>query len=469
MKIERRIRSYQQPLHKFMVNGGKRAIEIAHRRWGKDEIALGVTCELAHKRIGSYWHCLPEYGQARKALWTAVNAHTGKRRLFEAFPPEICENINDQEMFIRLKCGSTWQMIGSDRYDATVGAGVAGITYSEWALANPSAWAYHRPMLEENNGWAMFITTPRGNNHAKAMLDHARKHPETWFAEVSSVLETGALTKEQLDESLSEYISLYGEDLGRAQFEQEYLCSFNAAILGAYWGGEVSQAEASGRFRYLKIDADYPVNTAWDLGKAVNNPIWCFQVIDGIPRIVDFYLPKSDDLDEWCDWLNEKGYNGTDYVPDDILDPIWGAKHTRWDLLKAKGRKPSLVKRIAVADGIHAGRELIKVAQFHRSMMEGDERTERVDHGVEGLKNYRREWDDERKTFLDNPFKDWAEHIGSSWRYLGLAWREIKKVEAPKPPPKQVSYEVRPDGSVITNVTANDLIRLSAKKRMGNR
>lgn len=81
MEIERRVRWYQRPFHEFLVNGGKRAIEIAHRRWGKDEITLSATCELAHKRIGSYWHCLPEYAQARKALWTAVNPHTGRRRI----------------------------------------------------------------------------------------------------------------------------------------------------------------------------------------------------------------------------------------------------------------------------------------------------------------------------------------------------------------------------------------------------
>src|SRR4051812_15858730 len=125
--IERRVRWYQRPFHEYLVNGGKRAIEIAHRRWGKDEIALGATCELAHRRVGNYWHCLPEYEQGRKALWTAVNAHTGKRRIDEVFPPQIRASANEQEMFIRLRNGSTWQIIGSDRYNATVGAGVCGI------------------------------------------------------------------------------------------------------------------------------------------------------------------------------------------------------------------------------------------------------------------------------------------------------------------------------------------------------
>ena len=245
--IERHVRAYQQPFHKYLVNTPKaRAIEIAHRRWGKDEIVLAATCELAHKRIASYWHCLPEYAQGRKALWTAINAQTGKRRIDEAFPPEICESRNDQEMFIRLKCGSTWQIIGSDRFDTTVGAGVAGIAYSEWALANPSAWAYHRPMLEENDGWAAFITTPRGRNHAFSMYNMAKDNPR-WFAEVSNIHDTGALSPEQIEESLKEYAALYGEDLGRSQFEQEYLCSFNAAILGAFYAREMLAVRSDGR------------------------------------------------------------------------------------------------------------------------------------------------------------------------------------------------------------------------------
>lgn len=479
MIIERRVRWYQQRFHRALTSLGPhrrdRAIEIAHRRWGKDEIVLAATCELAHRRVASYWHCMPEYEQARKALWNGINAHTGKRRIDEAFPPEIRESKDEQQMLIKLKCGSTWQLIGSDRYDATVGAGVAGIAYSEWALANPSAWAYHRPMLEENNGWAAFITTPRGNNHAKAMLDHARAHPDRWFAEVSSVLDTGALTKEQLDESLAEYQALYGADLGLAQFEQEYLCSFNAAILGAYWGGEVADAERTGRIRIVPIDPAYPVHTAWDLGKAVNNPIWCFQVIPIFTnntfshnevRIVDFYRPDSDDLEQWCLWLDQQGYKGNDYVPHDILVEEWGTKRNRFETLKALGRKPVRVAKVSVAEGINAGRQTIKVAVFHAG---DDPRGERMSLGIDGLKNYRREWDDELKTFRDHPVKDWAEHIGSSFRYLSLAWRDAAAVEFVPPKPTELEYVATPTGLIQGNMSVADAVKAMVRKRREGR
>jgi hypothetical protein len=421
MEIERRVRWYQQPLHSYMVNTpGARAIEIAHRRWGKDEMALHVTCELAHRRVGSYWHCLPEYGQARKALWSGVNAHTGKRRLFEAFPPEIIDSMNDNEMFVRLKCGSTWQMIGSDRYDATVGAGVAGITYSEWALANPSAWAYHRPMLEENNGWAMFITTPRGRNHAKSMYDMAKNNPK-WFAEISDVHSTGALSAEQIEESLAEYVALYGEDMGRAQFEQEYLCSFNAAILGAFYGREMSAVRSEGRIvADLEAIEDLPVHRAWDIGVRDDTSIWFFQVVGAQLFILDCYTTNGVGVDHYADHI-EKLYaerqwkHGTDYVPHDARVKEWGTGRTRVETMQSMGLKPEVVPQAGLLDGINAARRTLPLCVFH-------ERCEEL--GIAALEMYQREWDDDKKMFKANPLHNWASHLADAFRYLSMTWRK---------------------------------------------
>lgn len=452
-----RVRKYQQPFHRAWVTGEKdRLIEIAHRRWGKDEIALNTTREMAFKRPASYWHCLPLYEQGRKALWTAVNPHTGKRRIDEAFPREIIAARDENAMFLRFTNGSTWQIVGSDRYDSLVGAGVAGVVFSEWALANPSAWGYIRPMVEENNGWASFITTPRGNNHAKAMYDMAIKS-DRWFAEVSTVNDTGALTAGQQAESQAEYQAIYGQDFGLAMFEQEYLCSFSGAMVGAYWGAEVNRAEREGRVKAFDIVADQPVHTAWDLGKAVNNPIWCFQVINGQPRIVDFYQPDSEDLTDWVAWLNGKGYHGTDYVPHDIIVTEWGTKRTRYDTLKLHGRKPHRLPQVAVADGIQAGRETINRALFLNSP--------RVLEGIEGLKNYRRDWDDERKTFRETPVRDWAEHIGSAFRYLGLAWRAVTPAKPVEKKPTELAYQVMPDGRIVGNMSVREAVDAMVRKR----
>jgi len=462
---EFRVRWYQQAFHKAIVGDRyDRAIALWHRRAGKDEIVLNGFRELMHNRPGTYWHCFPEQKQARKAIWNGINGHTGKRRIDEAFPPQIRKRMQDDDMFIETTWGATWQLIGSDRFDATVGSGPVGVAYSEWALCNPSAWAYHKPMIEETKGKAIFITTPRGNNHAKTMYDRARGS-ERWFAELLTAEQTGALTAEQLAESLAEYQDLYGIDLGLALFEQEYLCSFSGAMIGAYFGAEMSRAEREGRFKLVEIDWRFPVHTVWDLGKAVNNPIWCFQVIGGQLRIVDFYRPESDDLEEWVKWLDDKGYRGNDYVPHDIVVTEWGTKRTRFDTLKILGRKPKRVAKVSVADGLQAGRKAINSAVFHTGE---DERGERLELGRDGLKAYRREWDDELKTFRENPVKDWAEHIGSAWRYLGLAWKDATPEPVKADKPKELVYTAKPGGVIESNISIQDAIdAMVRRKRRG--
>lgn len=392
---------------------------IAHRRWGKDEIALSATCDLAHKRVGSYWHCLPEYAQGRKALWTAVNAHTGRNRIDEAFPQELRKRTNDQEMFIEFKNGSTWQIIGSDRYDTTVGAGVAGIVYSEWALANPSAWAYHRPMLEENNGFAAFITTPRGRNHAHSMYQMAAKSPR-WFAEISSIHDTKALSKEQLTESLEEYIAIYGEDLGLAQFQQEYLCSFNAAILGAFYAREMVKVRQEKRIRPVIAIPRQPVHTAWDIGVRDDTSIWWFQVHRGQVHILDCYTQSGVGVDHYAEICEQKANEnrwtrGVDYVPHDAKVKEWGTGKTRVETMQELGLNPTVIPLAGKLDGINAVRRLLPRCIF-------DPKCEEV--GVAALEQYRREWDDQKKTFKASEVHDWTSHLSDAFRYLAMAWRK---------------------------------------------
>lgn len=459
-----RVRWYQERFHKALVERAHdRLMAVWHRRAGKDEIVLNGFRDIALQRPGNYWHCFPEYKQARKAIWNGVNANTGKRRIDEAFPPFIRRRVLDDDMFIEFNNGATWQLLGSDRYDATVGAGAAGIAYSEWALCNPSAWAYHSPMIRENNGFAAFITTPRGNNHAKTMYDRAMTSPD-WFCELLTIEDTEALSPEVLAEAMLEYQDLHGMDVGRAMFEQEYLCSWSGAMVGAYFGAEMNRAEQDGRIRPVPIDWGHPINTTWDLGKAINNPIWIWQRIAGQLRVVDFYEPESEDLDDWIAWLNDRGYHGFDYVPHDILVTEWGTGTTRLARLQSK-RGESRVKRISrvsVADGLQAGRTAINEAVFHAG---DDDRAQRVAKGIEGNKNYRREWDDDRKTFRETPYKDWSEHIGSAWRYVGLAQRDYKPPEPKRKVPKELVYEVGSDGRIKSNMSVRDIVDRKVRKR----
>jgi len=181
-------RPHQQRLWNYLQRGGKRAVAVWHRRAGKDEVALHATAVAALERVGNYWHMLPEFAQGRKAIWDAVNPHSGKRRIDEAFPQEMRAGTREHDMHIRFVNGSTWQVVGSDSVASGggIGSSTAGIVFSEYALANPSAWGYYRPILEENNGWAAFISTPRGRNHLLQLYQHATR-TRGWFSNRSGV------------------------------------------------------------------------------------------------------------------------------------------------------------------------------------------------------------------------------------------------------------------------------------------
>lgn len=183
------------------------------------------------ERPAVYWHMLPEAAQARKAIWDAVNPHTGKRRIDEAFPHAIRKTTREQEMQIQFVNDSVWQVVGSDNYDSLVGSPPAGVVFSEWSLSKQDAWAYIRPILAENGGWALFIYTPRGDNHGRRTYDYAAGSPD-WFGELLTADDTGVFTPEQLTRERDELIAQYGHSRGEALFRQEYYCSWQEAFTG---------------------------------------------------------------------------------------------------------------------------------------------------------------------------------------------------------------------------------------------
>jgi phage terminase large subunit len=423
-------RPYQRRLWDYLSSGGKRAVAVWHRRAGKDDVCLHHTACAAMERPGNYWHLLPEYAQARKAVWEAVNPHTGKRRIDEAFPPEIRETTREQEMMIRFPNKSTWQLVGSDNFNALMGTPPIGVNFSEFALANPAAWAYIRPILLENGGWATFISTPRGKNHLKAMYDHAEKDP-AWFRERLTADQTGVFTAEQLANELRELQAQHGDDFGRSIFEQEYLCSFEAAILGSIWGDLVAKADREGRITAVPHQEGIPVHTAWDLGFTDDTACWFFQMVFGEVHVIDYFQDSNKGVEHYAGLLkarqNEHGYQyGTHFLPHDARARTMaaGGKSIQQQLHAHKVGRIAIAPRLDVEEGIQAGRATFPAAWFD---------AERCAVGLEHLRNFKREWDDEKKVFSMKPVHDGASHAASAWRTLSLVWKRpaLRPVETP--------------------------------------
>jgi phage terminase large subunit len=390
---------------------------------GKDDVALNWTAEAALNRVGEYWHLLPEAAQGRKAIWAAVSPHTGVRRIDQAFPQYLRASTRNDEMSISFANGSLWRVVGSDNYNSLVGSTPCGVIISEWALADPAAWAFLRPILLENHGWAIFITTPRGENHAKTTYDLARNDPE-WFAELLTVNDTKIFSKRSLDKELKELQTELGDEEGRAHYEQEYFCSFSAALLGAYYGSVLRRAQIEGRIGNVPIDRGVLVHTSWDLGVSDSTAIWFIQCVGKERRLIDYYEGSGVGLDAYAKVLDEKAKKcgisyGIHYFPHDIeVRELGNGGLSRSDTLRNLGIRPKVVPLHNVNDGINATRRLLDYAWI-------DEK--RCERGLAALRQYQRAWNEKTKMFSDAPWHNWASHGSDSLRTFASGHREAKE------------------------------------------
>lgn len=448
-------RPRQMALWNYLRGGGKRAAVCWHRRFGKDDVSLHYTAIAAHERVGTYWHCLPEQAQARKAIWTQVNPHTGKRRIDEAFPVELRKRTNDQEMFIEFLNGSTWQIAGSDNYNSLVGSSPCGIVFSEYALANPAAWAYLRPILRENGGWAIFISTPRGKNHFYQLVQMARHEPG-WFTETLTVEDTRLLDPAQLDADLRELQAEHGETYGRSIWLQENYCSFDAAIPGSFYAESLDRMQRNGQIVDFEVDVTKPVFTGWDLGRTDDTAIWFYQMSKdaaGVDQmeVIDYWAGSGLEIDApvgpslvrtLLDKSQRLGYRyAQHWLPHDARPRKlgMGGKSIIQQFQDSRGRHPSLgtfaiVPKLDVQEGIQAARKTFQYTRFHQT---------RCAQGLECLRHYHREWDAEKKIYLDHPVHDWSSHGADGWRYVSLSWRPAKakaKAEGPWQPDPRMNW-----------------------------
>ncbi len=416
-------RDYQRSAWGYLTGGGKRLVQRWHRRAGKDEMDLHWTCLAAHQRVASYWTCLPEYSQARKALWAAINPHTGIRRIDEVFPKEIRKRTLEQEMLIEFHNSSTWQLVGSDNFDSLVGSPPAGIVFSEYALSNPAAWSYLRPILLENGGWAVFNSTPRGANHFKSLCQLAERE-KGWMCDVKSADDTGIFTAEQLQEELRQMQAEHGDGFGKALWMQEYFVSFDAAIPGSIFGEWLDRIQQAGQVGVVPVQKSLPVHTAWDLGHTDATAIWWFQIIAGEIHVLDYHEASLKDIPYYVAILEQKrregGFNyGTHWLPHDARARTLaaGGKSIQQQMIDARVGRVVIAKRLDHVDGIQAARRTIPYCWFDSANCE---------QGLEVLRNYHYEWDAEKRKFTDAPLHDWSSHGASAFRTLSLSWRVPK-------------------------------------------
>jgi len=384
------------------------AVIVAHRRCGKtvatinDLIRSAVTCE---KPEGRFAYIAPLFNQAKDVAWMYVKQYAA---------PVLGAAPNESELRVDLINGARIRLYGADNPDRLRGIYLDGVVLDEYADMHPGVWGeVIRPLLADRMGHATFIGTPKGRNAFHDLYERGQRD-DNWLSVQLRASETQIVPQAELDDAR--------KDMTPEQYEQEFECSFDAAIMGAYFGKEMAEADRQGRIVENLYDPSLPVYTAWDLGIGDSTAIWFWQASGSEIRVIDFYEASGEGIEHYARVLRAKPYTyASDFVPHDAKVRELGTGRTRIETMESLRLKPQLVPMHKIMDGINALRVLFPRIWWDRQ----------CGVGLEALRQYRADYDDKKRVFRDAPLHDWTSHASDAARYMAMAYRQM----APASPP----------------------------------
>jgi hypothetical protein len=351
------------------------------------------------------------------------------------FAQPIIADSNEAELTVTLMNGAKIRLFGADNADAMRGLGFDGIYLDEYGDFRPSVWGnVIRPALSDKQGWCVFGGTPKGKNQFWNIYETARQNPAEWFLLRLPASSSGLLPPSELSAARAQ--------LTEDQYLQEMETSFEASILGSFFGTELREAEEQGRFTNIAVDPVVPVHTAWDLGYRDDTAIWWYQVVRGEIHVIDFYSVSGANIEELAQVITDRGYRyGKHYLPHDAKAKTLasGGKSIIEQLAQHLGLGTlSIVPDLSVQDGIQAVRKMIPTTWFDNKCYEG----------IEALKQYQREYDEDKKAFRQTPRHDWTSHPADAFRMMAISWKNEPVFKAPD---REKPLMVGPQNTVTLN------------------
>ncbi|HZF34541.1 MAG TPA: terminase family protein [Candidatus Angelobacter sp.] len=402
-----RARPQQAALHR---DGTRFKVIVAHRRFGKTVFAILqlLLGAMANRRWAPrYAYVAPFYRQAKAVAWDYLKYYGGQ--LGGA-------RFHEGELRCDLPNGARISLYGADNPDSLRGLYLDGVVLDEFAQMDPRAWSeVIRPALADRAGWAIFIGTPASRNGLWQIYEQAKATPG-WRALRYRAGDTGLLPAAEL--------AAARQAMSEAEYAEEFECSFDAAIRGAYYGALIAAAEAEQRIGRVAHEPRLPVHTAWDLGVGDATAIWFFQRLRQEVRVIDYYESSGVGLDHYAKALQARGYGYGDHLlPHDARVQEMGSGKTRVETLQGLSIRPRVLGNHRLEDGINEARLLLPRCWFD---------AEKCARGLEALRHYRCEWDERRQALRDRPLHDWSSHAADAFRYLAMGLREPQEERMPK-------------------------------------
>jgi len=435
--------SPRKQFREFHARTERWACLVAHRRAGKtvaainDIIRAAITCKSPMPLFG---YVAPYRSQAKSVAWDYL----------KYFSRPITKSSNEADLIIELLNGAKIRLFGADNADAMRGLGFDGLYLDEYGDFKPSVWGnVVRPALSDKQGWCVFGGTPKGKNQFWNIYETSKKLPNEWFSLSLPASKSKLLPETELNAARAQ--------LAEDQYLQEYECSFEAAIIGAIWGTEMRKVSEDGRITKVENQIEVKTHTAWDLGHTDDTAIWWYQVIGGEIHIVDFFALSGGTIEEFVTKIKEKPYNyGKHYLPHDARARTLasGGKSVIEQMAAHLGiNNLAIVPSLTVQDGIQAVRMALPRCWFD---------AEKCADGIEALRQYQREYDEDKKAFRQTPKHDWTSHPADAMRMLAISWREEPK---DKPPDPSKVLIVGPENEV----TMNDMWAIHKQTARSNR
>jgi hypothetical protein len=372
-----------------------------------------------------FGYVAPYRSQAKSVVWDYLKTYS----------QPIIADSNEAELTVTLMNNAKIRLFGADNADAMRGLGFDGIYLDEYGDFRPSVWGnVVRPALSDKQGWCVFGGTPKGKNGFWNIYETARKNPVDWFLLRLPASSSGLLPPSELAAARAQ--------LTEDQYLQEMETSFEASILGSFFGTELREAEEQGRITNVAVDPNVPVHTAWDLGYRDDTSVWWYQVIRGEIHVVDFYSVSGANIQELAQVITDRGYRyGKHFLPHDAKAKTLasGGKSIIEQLAQYLGLGTlSIVPDLSVQDGIQAVRQMLPRVWFDNKCYEG----------VEALKQYQREYDEDKKAFRQTPRHDWTSHPADAFRMMAISWKNEPVIKAPD---REKPLMVGPQNTVTLN------------------
>ena len=380
---------------------------VCHRRFGKTVLSLNhlqvaaLECKRERPRFG---FLAPTYTQAKAIAWDYLKHYASPL-------PGVEPRVSDLAINYTGINGAQVRLFGADNPDSLRGLYFDGVVLDEFGLMPPRIFSeVLRPALSDRNGWALFLGTPAGKNQFYDVCEQAKRSAD-WFFALHRASETGLISADELASAK--------RDMTEDEYNQEYECSFEAAVKGSIYGKDIAIAEGDGRLTGVPYDASLPVDTDWDLGVGDATAIWFSQSTrGGEVRLIDYHEASGEGLPYYAKLLKDKGYlYGQHYAPHDIAVRELGSGKSRLETAAALGLRFEVTPRVhgmagvEIEEGINAARLLLARCWFD---------VVKTKPGLEALKHYRRDYNTRLNEFKATPVHDWASHAADAFRGLAV-------------------------------------------------